>query len=174
MTAILSLEGIHIVQKNFQQVIIRGDGKEQFNQTINKEISVIPPSKNLEITLNDKFLFAKHSFNQWSLFYLEEQKYKDVLKFISNINLDDEILASDYSYGQVYFEVSGKNKNEFLNKLTHFDLRAKKFRNFTVAQTLIARIDCSIYNLKDKYIITCNRSFEDYFVERLRDTANIS
>jgi len=174
MTAILSLEGIHIVQKNFQQVIIRGDGKEQFNQTINKEISVIPPSKNLEITLNDKFLFAKHSFNQWSLFYLEEQKYKDVLKFISNINLDDEILASDYSYGQVYFEVSGKNKNEFLNKLTHFDLRAKKFLNFTVAQTLIARIDCSIYNLKDKYMITCNRSFEDYFVERLRDTANIN
>ena len=50
----------------------------------------------------------------------------------------------------------------------------KKFSNFTVAQTLIARIDCSIYNLKDKYIITCNRSFEDYFVERLRDTANIS
>ena len=174
MTTILSLEGIHIVQKNFQQVIIRGDGKEQFNQTINKEISVIPPSKNLEITLNDKFLFAKQSFNQWSLCYLVEQKYKDVLKFISNINLDDEILASDYSYGQVYFEVSGKNKNEFLNKLTHFDLRAKKFRNFTVAQTLIARIDCSIYNLKDKYMITCNRSFEDYFVERLRDTANIN
>ena len=174
MTAILSLEGIHIVQKNFQQVIIRGDGKEQFNQTINKEISVIPPSKNLEITLNDKFLFAKHSFNQWSLCYLVEQKYKDVLKFISNINLDDEILASDYSYGQVYFEVSGKNKNEFLNKLTHFDLRDKKFPKLTLAQTLIARIDCTIYNLKDKYMITCNRSFEDYFVERLRDTANIN
>ena len=174
MTAILSLEGIHIVQKNFQQVIIRGDGKEQFNQTINKEISVIPPSKNLEITLNDKFLFAKHSFNQWSLFYLVEQKYKDVLKFISNINLDDEILASDYSYGQVYFEVSGKNKNEFLNKLTHFDFRAKKFPELSMAQTLIARIDCSIYNLKDKYIITCNRSFEDYFKERFKDTANIN
>tara|TARA_B100000767_G_scaffold173300_1_gene162175 strand:- start:130 stop:654 length:525 start_codon:yes stop_codon:yes gene_type:complete len=174
MTTVASLEGVHIVQKNFQQVIIRGDGKEHFNKTINKEISLVPPSKNLEITLNDKFLLAKHSFNQWSLCYLIEQNYKDVLKFISNINSNDEILASDYSYGQVYFEISGKNKNEFLNKLTHFDLRAKKFSNFTVAQTLIARIDCSIYNLKDKYIITCNRSFEDYFVERLRDTANIS
>ena len=173
MTTVLSLEGAHIVQKNFQQVIIRGDGKEQFNQMINKELSITPPSKNLEITLSDKFLFAKHSFNQWSLCYLVEQKYKDVLKFISNINLNDEILASDYSYGQVYFEVSGKNKNEFLNKLTHFDLRPKKFLNFTVAQTLIARIDCSIYNLKDKYLITCNKSFEDYFKERLKDTANI-
>tara|TARA_B100000768_G_scaffold131706_1_gene122375 strand:- start:98 stop:622 length:525 start_codon:yes stop_codon:yes gene_type:complete len=174
MTTVASLEGVHIVQKNFQQVIIRGDGKEHFNKTINKEISLVPPSKNLEITLNDKFLLAKHSFNQWSLCYLIEQNYKDVLKFISNINSNDEILASDYSYGQVYFEISGKNKNEFLNKLTHFDLRAKKFSNFTVAQTLIARIDCSIYNLKDKYIITCNRSFEDYFKERLQDTAKIN
>ena len=86
----------------------------------------------------------------------------------------DEILASDYSYGQIYFEVSGKNRNEFLNKLTHFDLRAKKFPDFTFAQTLIARIDCSIYNLKNKYIITCNRSFEDYFKERLKDTAEIN
>ena len=132
-----------------------------------------PPSKNLEINLSDKFLFAKHSFNQWSLCYLKKQNYKDILKFISNVNSNIEILASDYSYGQVYFEVLGKNKNEFLNKLTHFDLRVKKFPDFTLAQTLIARIDCSIYNLKDKYIITCNRSFEDYFVERLRDTANI-
>ena len=173
MTTITSLEGTHIVQKNFQQVIIRGDGKEQFNQIINKEISIIPPSKNLKIDLNDKFLFAKHSFNQWSLCYLEEQNYKDVLKFISNINSNEEILASDYSYGQVYFEISGENKNEFLNKLTHFDLRAKKFSSLTLAQTLIARIDCSIYNLKDKYLITCNKSFEDYFKERLKDTANI-
>ena len=28
-------------------------------------------------------------------------------------------------------------------------------------------------NLKDKYIITCNRSFEDYFRERLKDAAEI-
>ena len=174
MTKILSLEGLDITQKKFQQVIIRGDGKEQFNQIINKEISVIPPSKNLEINLNGKFLFAKHSFNQWSLCYLEEQNYEDVLKFISNINSNDEILASDYSYGQVYFEFLGENRNNFLNKLTHFDLRNKKFPNLTMAQTLIARIDCSIYNLRDKYLITCNRSFEDYFKERLLDTANIN
>ena len=174
MTTVTSLEGVHIVQKEFQQVIIRGDGMEQFNQIINKEASIAPPIKNLEINLSDKFLFAKHSFNQWSLCYLKEQNYEDVLKFISNINSNDEILASDYSYGQIYFEVSGKNRNEFLNKLTHFDLRAKKFPALTLAQTLIARIDCTIYNLKDKYIITCNRSYEDYFKERLIDTANVN
>ena len=174
MKTIASLEGVDIIQKDYQQVIIRGDGKEEFNQSINKEISMLPPLKNLEVVTDAEHLFAKQSFNQWSLIYLVEQKYKDILKFISNINTKDEILASDYSYGQIYFEVTGENRNDFLNKLTHFDFRAKKFPEFTMAQTLIARIDCSIYNLKDKYIITCNRSFEDYFKERLQDTAKIN
>ena len=174
MITVTSLEEVHITKKNFQQVIIRGDGREEFNQSLNKGISMLPPSKNLEVVTNEEHLFSKQSFNQWSLIYLVEQKYKDILKFISNINSKDEILASDYSYGQIYFEVTGKNRNEFLNKLTHFDFRAKKFPVFSMAQTLIARIDCSIYNLKDKYIITCNRSFEDYFKERLKDTVKIN
>jgi heterotetrameric sarcosine oxidase gamma subunit len=174
MKTIVSLEGVDIIQKNYQQVIIRGDGKEEFNQFINKEISMIPPANNLEVVKNADYLFAKQSIDQWSLIYLVEKKYKDILKFISNINSKDEILASDYSYGQIYFEIIGENKNEFLNKLTHFDFRAKKFPELSMAQTLIARIDCSIYNLKDKYIITCNRSFEDYFKERLQDTAKIN
>jgi len=173
MKTIVSLEGVDIIQKNYQQVVIRGNGKDEFNQSVNQEISILPPAKNLEVVIDSKHLFAKQSFDQWNLIYLVEQKYKDILKFISNINSKDEILASDYSYGQIYFEVSGNNRDEFLNKLTHFDLRSKKFPDFTLAQTLIARIDCSIYNIKDKYIITCNRSFEDYFKERLLDTANI-
>ena len=174
MKIIASLEGVDVIQKNYQQVIIRGDGKEEFNQFINKEISMTPPANNLEVVTDADHLFAKQSIDQWSLIYLVEKKYKDILKFISNINSKDEILASDYSYGQIYFEVTGENRNEFLNKLTHFDFRAKKFPVFSMAQTLIARIDCSIYNLKDKYIITCNRSFEDYFKERLQDTVKIN
>jgi heterotetrameric sarcosine oxidase gamma subunit len=174
MKTIASLEGVDIIQKNYQQVIIRGDGKEEFNQFINKEISMTPPTNNLEVITDAEHLFAKQSIDQWILIYLVEKKYKDILKFISNINSKNEILASDYSYGQIYFEVTGKNRNEFLNKLTHFDFRIKKFPEFSMAQTLIARIDCSIYNLKDKYIITCNRSFEDYFKERLQDTVKIN
>ena len=174
MKTIVSLEGVDIIQKNYQQVVIRGNGKDEFNQSVNQEISILPPAKNLEVVIDSKYLFAKQSFDQWSLIYLVEQKYKDILKFISNINSKDEILASDYSYGQIYFEVSGNNRDEFLNKLTHFDLRSKKFPDFTLAQTLIARIDCTIYNIKDKYIITCNRSFENYFKERLQDTAKIN
>ena len=173
MKQLLSSRGVDIFQRDFQQVVIRGDGKDKFNEIINDEISMPPPNINLQVTVNDKFMFAKNSFDQWSLIYLVENDYKEVLKFISSINSNEEILASDYSYGQVYFEISGRNRNEFLNKLTHFDLRLKKFPVFSMAQTLIAKIDCSIYHLEDKYIVTCNRSFEDYFKERLKDTASI-
>ena len=174
MTQLLSSQGIDISQKNFQQIIIRGDGKDQFNEKINQEISTFPPSKNLEVTINDKFIFAKNSFDQWSQIYLVEQDYKEILKFISKINLNDEILASDYSYGQIYFEIIGKEKNIFLNKLTNFDLRLKKFPKFTMAQTLVSRIDCHIYNLNEKLIVTCNKSYENYFKERLIDIANLN
>ena len=109
MTKILSLDGLDIIQKKYQQVIIRGDGKDHFNQAIKKEISILPPSNNLEVVANDKYLFAKQSFDQWSLIYLVEQNYKDILKSISNINSNIDILVSDYSYGQVYFEFLGKN-----------------------------------------------------------------
>ena len=173
MTKFLSFDGLEINQKNFQQILIRSDGREQFNDLINKEISLPPPSKNLEVVNNEKYLFAKNSFDQWSLLYLKEQDYQNTLKFISTLNAKDEILASDYSFGQVYFEILGKNKNQFLNKLTQFDLRLKKFPINTMAQTLIARIDCYIYNLKDKYLVTCNKSFESYFKDRLKDIASL-
>ena len=173
MTKLLSSDGLEINQKNFQQILIRSDVREQFNDLINKEISLPIPSKNLAIVSNEKYLFAKNSFDQWSLLYLKEQDYQNTLKFISILNEKDEILASDYSYGQVYFEIIGKNKNEFLNRLTQFDLRLKKFPMNTMAQTLVARIDCYIYNLKDKYLVTCNKSFESYFKDRLKDTANL-
>ncbi len=173
MTKLLSSEGLDIYQKNFQQVLIRGNGKDQFNQTIKKEISTMPPSKNLELSVNEKFIFAKNSFDQWSLIYLMQQNDKDIINLVSNLNLHDEILASEYSYGQVYFEILGKNRITFLNKLTHFDFRNNKFPEYSMAQTLIARIDCSVYNLKDKYLIICNRSFEDYFKNRFKDIINL-
>ena len=44
MTQLLSSRGVDISQRNFQQIIIRGDGKDQFNQIINQEISVLPLS----------------------------------------------------------------------------------------------------------------------------------
>ena len=40
MTQLLSSQGVDITQRNFQQIIIRGDGKDQFNQMINQEIAL--------------------------------------------------------------------------------------------------------------------------------------
>ncbi len=113
-------------------------------------------------------IWGESHINQ-TLVNIDEAKKENKKK----LNKVDEILATDYSYGQVYFEVIGKNKDQFLNKLTQFDLRPKKFPFNSMAQTLIARIECSIFNLKDKYIITCNRSFESYFIERLKDIASL-
>ena len=75
MKKILSSSGLEVIEKNFHQVIIRGDGQEQFNQIINREISISPPSKNLETIVNSNFLFAKNSFDQWSLIYLKDNDY---------------------------------------------------------------------------------------------------
>ena len=47
----------------------------------------------MEISSNDKYIFAKNSFDQWSLLYLVEQDYKKILKIIENLNMNDEILA---------------------------------------------------------------------------------
>ena len=107
MTLILTSNELEISQKNFQQVVIRGNGNDEFNQIINKEISMTPPKKNLETTTNEQYLFAKNSFDQWSLIYLKKNDYKKILQLVSNLNENDEILASDYSYGQVYFEIKG-------------------------------------------------------------------
>ena len=87
MKKILSSSGLEVIEKNFYQVIIRGDGQEQFNQIINREISLSPPSKNLETIVNGNFLFAKNSFDQWSLIYLKDNDYEKVLQFISNLNI---------------------------------------------------------------------------------------
>ena len=82
------------------------------------------------------------------------------------------------NFTMIYFGLKMKfrkivNNDEFLNKLTQFYLRNKKFPDLSMAQTLIARIDCYIYKLNNKYIITCNKSYEDYFKERLTDLINL-
>ena len=173
MTNIFSGEGVNITQKNLSQIILRGKGDGEFAKIINNEVSLLPPSDNLRFINNNDFILAKQSFDQWSLVIMKEISDKEIIKIISNLNNNDEILASNYSMGQIYFEFEGNNKIHFLNKLTHFDLREKKFPISTMAQTLIARIDCSIYNLNNKFLIKTNKSFEDYFKDRINDTIDL-
>jgi len=166
-----SAKGMLIEQHDLQQILLRGKG-DSFAETVNKEISLLPPSDNLRIINNEKFIFAKQSFDQWILVCLEKKSDKEMLRLVSTMNANEEILASDYS-NTTYFEITGENKNHYLNKLTHFDLRTKKFPVSTMAQTLIARIDCSIYHLQNKYLVTCHSSFEDYFKDRLQDAIDL-
>ncbi len=173
MSEIFSISGIDIFQKEFNQILIRGNKYDQLSEIFFKETSLTLPSKNLEIISNKDCLVGKSSLDQWNLIFFKNQSHENILKTISNFNSNSEFLASDYSFGQVYFDISGEKKNYYLNKLTHFDLRLKKFPTNTMAQTLIGRIDCGIYHLKDRYIITCNKSFEDYFKERLIDAINL-
>ena len=172
MMETFSAKGMLIEQHDFQQILLRGKGDGGFAETVNKEVSLLPPSDNLRMINNDKFIFAKQSFNQWSLICLDKQSDKEMLRLVSAMNANEEILASDYS-NTLYFEFTGENKDHYLSKLTHFDLRPKKFPVSTMAQTLIARIECSIYHLQDKYLVTCHSSFEDYFKDRLQDAINL-
>ena len=172
MTRTFVAKGMEIVQQDLQQILLRGKGDGSFADTVNKEVSLLPPKENLRMINNDEFLFAKQSFDQWSLLCLKAKTEKEILKLVSAFNANDEILASDYS-NTTYFEITGENKNYYLSKLTHFDLRPKKFLVSTMAQTLIARIDCCLYNLENKYLLSCHSSYEDYFKDRLQDAIDL-
>ena len=95
-------------------------------------------------------------------------KYYDLKLF----NEKASILATNFSDAQVFFQIGGNNTFYMLNKLTHFDFREKNFKAMTAAQTLVARIDCNIYRLENHMLISCNRSFADYFEDRLIDAVN--
>ena len=172
MTRTFIAKGMEIVQQDMQQILLRGKGDGSFAETVNKEVSLLPPSDNLRMINNEEFLFAKQSFDQWSLVCLKPKPEKEISRLVSAFNSNEEILASDYS-NTTYFEITGENKNHYLSKLTHFDLRPKKFPVSTMAQTLIARIDCCLYNLENKYLLSCHTSFEDYFKSRLQDAINL-
>ena len=165
-------KGIEIHQVEHKQILLRGKGDGSFAETVNKEISLLPPTDNLRMINNDEFLLTKQSFDQWILICLKPKTEKEIFRLVSAFNSHEEVLASDYS-NTTYFEITGENKNHYLSKLTHFDLRAKKFPLSTMAQTLIARIDCCLYHFKDKYLLTCHSSFEDYFKDRLQDTIDL-
>tara|TARA_Y100000992_G_C21018504_1_gene374553 strand:- start:17 stop:535 length:519 start_codon:yes stop_codon:yes gene_type:complete len=172
MTRTFVAKGMEIAQLDLQQILLRGKGDGSFADTVNKEVSLLPPTDNLRMVNNDEFLFAKQSFDQWSLVCLKAKPEKEMSRLVSAFNFNEEILASDYS-NTTYFEISGENKNYYLSKLTHFDLRPKKFPVSTMAQTLIARIECCLYNLEDKYLLSCHSSFEDYFKDRLQDAIDL-
>ena len=96
MTRTFIANGMEIIQRDLQQILLRGKGDGSFADTVNKEISLLPPADNLRMINNDEFLFAKQSFDQWSLVCLKPKLDKEIYRLISAFNDNEEILASDY------------------------------------------------------------------------------
>ena len=84
-----SAKDLLIEQQDFQQILIRGKGDGSFAEAVNKEISFLPPSDNLRMVGNDKYLFAKQSFDQWSLVCLAKKSDKEMINLISSLNQNE-------------------------------------------------------------------------------------
>ena len=59
----------------------------------------------------NSYLQNNHLTNE--LIGLKEKSDEEILQLISNININDDVLASNYTHGQVYFKISGYNKNYY-------------------------------------------------------------
>jgi sarcosine oxidase gamma subunit len=113
------------------------------------------------------------SFDQWNLIFKKDIEQKKFYKLCNTFNKSTSILATNLTDSQIFFQVGGENATMILNKLTHFDFREKSFKPLTAAQTLLARIDCSIFNLDKVILLSCGRSFSDYLEDRLIDAVNL-
>ena len=96
MMKTFSTKGLLIEQHDFQQILLRGKGDGNFAETVNKEISLLPPSDNLRMVKNDKFIFAKQSFDQWSLICLEKKSDKEMLRSISAMNENEKMVLAPF------------------------------------------------------------------------------
>ena len=156
----------------YQQIIIRGNGNSEFNNTLNKLFKLLPPTDNLRIVSNEEIVLSKLSFDQWNLIFIKEIDDEKLQVFIEKLNKISGILATNFSDAQIFFQIKGQNKYQTLNKLTHFDFREKSFKSLSAAQTLLARIDCTFIKFADSILVSCNRSFGDYLEDRLIDAVN--
>ena len=172
MRDVIRSNDVEIKTSHYQQINIRGNGNSEFNNIVNKLFKLLPPVDNLRIVADDNHILAKLSFDQWCVLFQNQTSDLKTNKYIEKLNKTSSILASNYSDAQIYFDIRGQNSFKILNKLTHFDFRDKYFRSMTAAQTLLARIDCSIFKLNDRLLLGCNRSFGDYLEDRLIDAVN--
>ena len=172
MRDVIRSDEVEIKSFTCQQIIIRGNGDSEFNNTLNKLFKLLPPIDNLRIVSNEEIILSKLSFDQWNLIFTKEISEEKIIKYIEKLNNVSSILATNLSDAQIFFQIKGRNANQTLNKLTHFDFREKSFKSLTAAQSLLARIDCTFLKFSDHLLIGCNRSFGDYLEDRLIDAVN--
>ena len=92
MMSTFTAKGMLVEQQQYQQVLLRGKGDGKFADTVNKEISLLPPSENLRMINNENYLFAKQSYDQWSLICLNQKSDRELLNLISSLNKNQEII----------------------------------------------------------------------------------
>ena len=85
MTRTFSGDGIYIAQRDFQQILLRGKGDGRFAETVNGEISLLPPKDNLRMISNENYLFAKQSFDQRCYPSIAAQAKPQLLRSIPNL-----------------------------------------------------------------------------------------
>ena len=91
MSKIVSLPGIEITQKDFHQIIIRGNGSEIFNNIIKEKTSVKPPLRNLEVKYDENFVFGKNSPDQWSLIFIDKKEHNQIINLVTSINVNEDL-----------------------------------------------------------------------------------
>ena len=165
---LISSNSVEIKELSLDQILIRGEYSPTLVKQIKSLFKISLPENNLHINHGENIICSKNSFDQWSIIFFQRSDLI-INDAIDKVNENEKVLATDYSEGQIYLEISGENKISILNKITHFDFREKSFPISTSAQTLIGRVDCNIYNLGNTFLITCNRSFDDHIKNQLLD-----
>ena len=165
---LISSNSVDIKELSLNQILIRGSYSSALNKQIESEFKISLPKKNLQINQDNNMICSRNSFDQWSIVFLQKVEL-NLDTIVNKINENEKLLVTNYSEGQIYLEISGKNNISILNKVTHFDFREKNFPPLTSAQTLIGRVDCNIYNLENRLLVTCNRSFGDHLKNQLID-----
>ena len=168
MKNLISSNSVNIIELSLNQILVRGLYTPSLNKQIQSQFKISLPENNLQINQDKNIICSKNSFDQWSII-LFQQLELEIDNVIDKINENKKVLVTNYSEGQIYLEISGENKISILNKITHFDFREKHFPLSSSAQTLIGRVDCNIYNLKNRLLVTCNSSFGDHLKDQLID-----
>ena len=87
MRDVIRSNDVEIKSSLFQQIIIRGNGDSEFNNTINKLFKLLPPIDNLRIVSNDHNILSKLSYDQWNLLFYKETSDLKITQYIEKLNI---------------------------------------------------------------------------------------
>ena len=108
MRDVIRSDEVEIKSFTCQQIIIRGNGNSEFNNTLNKLFKLLPPIDNLRIVSNEEIILSKLSFDQWNLIFTKEISEEKIIKYIEKLNNVSSILATNLSDAQIFFKLKAE------------------------------------------------------------------